>query len=1162
MDLDTLLDKELIIQFIKNSQPQSWAYMENIFGDNIEEGVVERLNHELEKSSMIEVLRNGFYVYELHIDCAYFKPKSKRNPESETLYNSNILSVISQARYSKENDKALDILLCLNGLPVASAEVKNPATGQNYEDAIRQYKLDRDANERLFQFPKRTMVHFAVDPYEVHVSTKLEGKKTNFLPFNKGRDEGRGNPDHPTSYRTSYLWESIWQRDLWLEIIADFINLERIRLTSSSQVGHRLIFPRYHQLETVSKLTEATRKSGPGVNYLIQHSTGSGKSNTICWLSYKLFTLHTNEDIPVFDTVIILSDRIGIKNQLASTLMEFEQTPGTVQSIETSADLVENLESQRKILVTTQQKFPFVIEKIQSLKGNKFAIIIDEAHSSQSGEGAKKVKDVLTNNYDNEPTQNVEESDEDLVDRIEKQMARRGSHKNLSYYAFTATPTEKTFTLFGTKGEDGHYQPFNLYSMKQAIEEGFIFDVLKNYTTYERYFQIIQTATVDKIVDSKKASRRLMKYIDTHQLNLSQKSEKIIEHFRIHCQPKIGELAKAMVVTSSIEQAFLYKRELDYYIKSKKYPRIKSLIAFSGTFEDEFGKKHTEESINKISGEQELRDKFMSPEYNILVVAEKYQTGFDQPLLHTMYVDKKLRGVRAVQTLSRINRICPGKTETFVLDFKNTIQEITEAYKPYYQGTTLVDKSDSTSLIRLFSEIMNYQIITISDLDKFAKLFFKAKSLRTIEDHGMLYALMNPILDRFTLATELEQDNFKTKIKRYIEEYSFLSQVSTYTDSQLEKLYALSRFIVNQDIIKGISTQLPELKGDVSLQWYRLEKTFEGQIGIEGKEKPIVKSENTQKQVRKPEVLTPLSEIIRLLNEKYSDFELTEAEKLMIEDWLKNLKQNLELREFAKKNDFDDFLRVYELKFQEQIMNSVENYDYLVSKIFADNNLKQKIMGAAARSYHDWVKSNDLPPIQPSTPYENRLHFRETIRGCNGYIFWIDRYIGKDGLEFLLDAFNRATVKKIRIISSLYNNEYQINQSLRDKIVEYQNELKNRGISLEMKVATSKAAYDRIPHDRFMLAENAKYNIPSFSTIIKGSFSEIKRTRNTIPFDSYWNDKEVLDVIKDWNQIQEILKNSKKSFVVHCANCGVVFQVSFEPRYGQKLYCKKCRFNK
>ena len=387
--------------------------------------------------------------------------------------------------------------------------------------------------------------------------------------------------------------------------------------------------------------------------------------------------------------------------------MEFEQTPGTVESVDASSDLVENLETQRKILVCTQQRFPFIIEKINKLKGRKFAIIIDEAHSSQSGVSARKVRDVLTKNYEVATTEENEESEQDLVDRIEEQMANRASHRNLSYYAFTATPGKNTRRLFGTKISDENYIPFNVYSMRQAIEEGFILDVLKNYITYTSYFQIVQTATTDKVLERKKASRALMKYIGTHHLNLSQKSEIIVEHFRTHCQSKIGKLAKAMVVTSSIHQAFTYKRELDAYIKSKNYPKIKTLIAFSGSFEDEFGQSHTEHSINKTSGDQELRDKFSSPEYNILIVAEKYQTGFDQPLLHTMYVDKKLAGLRAVQTLSRINRTCTGKTDTFVIDFQNSMEEITEAYRPYFTSTILVDRTDPGFLIRLFDEIMS-----------------------------------------------------------------------------------------------------------------------------------------------------------------------------------------------------------------------------------------------------------------------------------------------------------------------------------------------------------------------------------------------------------------------------------------------------------------------
>jgi type I restriction enzyme R subunit len=505
----------------------------------------------------------------------------------------------------------------------------------------------------------------------------------------------------------------------------------------------------------------------------VQHSTGSGKSNTIAWLAYKLFSLHDDNDKPMFDGIVVLSDRVGIVNQLGSTIRQFEQVPGIVELVETTSRLAENLETERKILISTQQKFPVLSEKLIKLKGKYFAIII-EAHSSQTGESATKVKAVLTANLEEAAYDEakIEESQYDLVDKIEKQIKQRGPQKNLSYYAFTATPKYKTFKIFGTAVSGDRYEPFHKYSMKQAIEEGFIFDVLKNYTTYERYFRIIQIASEDKVVTGRKASSALMKYVDTHHLNLSYKVEKIVEHFRIHCQPKIAGLAKAMVIASSRVQAMKYKQEIDSYILSQNYVGIKTLVAFSGTIQDEDGNSFTEQNVNRTSNEWELRQKFNSPEYNILIVAEKYQTGYDQPLLHTLYIDKKLHGIKVVQTLSRINRIHAGKTDTFVMDFQNTVEKIIKYFEPYYKGSSLVDKTDPIYLFKLYHKLINYGIITDEDLDKFAEVFFKPRSFQETRDHGRLYALINPVLDRFDDAKEIDKDEFKQKLIEYIDAYS------------------------------------------------------------------------------------------------------------------------------------------------------------------------------------------------------------------------------------------------------------------------------------------------------------------------------------------------------------------------------------------------------
>ena len=1149
-DNDNIIDSELFFKFIQDSQKEKWQKLQEMFGGGTETEVLRALNKAIESENLIHVIRKGFTISNLKLDCAYFKPLSQMNPDAQSLYDKNILSVTRQVRYGDEN-KSIDMLLCLNGLPIATAELKNPATGQTFEDAIKQYKEDRDPKFKLLEFKRGALVHFAIDPYEIHMTTRLQLDKTQFLPFNKGRDEGRGNPDNENGYNTSYLWENIWQKDTWLTIINDYIELQVIPQKYPLPNKEVLIFPRYHQFEAVEKLTNATKQNETGTNYLIQHSTGSGKSNTIAWLAYKLFSLHNNKDQRIYDGIIVLSDRVGIVNQLANTIHQFEQTSGTVKAVEDSKDLAKNLESQKKILITTQQKFPFVLEHLSKVKGKYFAVIIDEAHSSQTGDSATKVKQVLTTNLDEAEKEEakIEDSQKDITDQIEKEMETRGHQKTLSYYALTATPKKKTLKLFGTKSSDTDYVPFHVYSMRQAIEEGFILDVLKNYTTYERYFKIVKTASEDKAVEGKKASRALLKYVDLHHLNLKNKAKIIVEHFREHTQPKIGGLGKAMVVGSSRLQALKYKQEIDEYIKEKGYQDINTLVAFSGSLKDETGITYTEQSINQTKTEWELREKFEQKEYNILIVAEKYQTGFDQPLLHTMYVDKKLHGIKAVQTLSRLNRISQGKTETFVVDFQNTIDEIFLAFKPYYERTLLVDKTDPTYMTNLYNLIMSLNIIHQSDLDKFAEIFFKPLSQQNDADHGRLYASINPILNRFEDADEKIQDEFKTKISLYIESYSFLTQVVPYDDTNLEKMFVVLKFLINENLIKNAGAGIPELRGDVSLQWYRLEKTHEGQIAI-GKGGDLRLGDDYGAP-KKPEVITSLSEVIKKINEVFGG-NLSGADTVSIEEWLAMLKNDQLLREVAKANSFQDFYRIFEKRFLEVVITNDSNQS-LVKRIYSEPAFQKELIIGASQLYHDWVKTNNLPPITPTDPARNRELFRNTIYKCKGFVHWLDMYLNLDGLNFMIDSFDKSSVKEIKLLSSLYDNEYSINEKLLEQFKAYKEEFAKSGISMEMKVVSTKEGHNRVAHDRYLLGKTEKFNVPSFTLVTKGRFAEIKKTENQIPFDEYWNDKDSLDLIKDWEKIKHL-----GTFDVTCSDCGIKTTVPFRPDGKRSIYCKEC----
>jgi len=1137
-----IVDIELFCKFIQDNQKENWQKLQELFGSDIQTKILESYEKELESKPLIDVIRNGLVISGEKIDCVFFKPVSSLNPESLKLFYNNILSVIRQV--VTPLGSIPDLTLCLNGIPVATAEIKNTATGQSYDDAIRQYKEDRDPKDKLFSFKRGALVHFAIDPHEVYMSTKLQQDKTIFLPFNKGKDDGKGNPPNPNGFDTAYLWEEIWQRDTWLEIITNFIEYQVIPQKYPLPDKENIIFPRYHQLDAVLKLTKDTKQNGAGKNYLIQHSTGSGKSNTIAWLGYQLRSLHDSKDGKIFDVILILSDRVGIVNQLANTVMQFEQTSGIISAVKDSKELAKNLLEKGKIIISTQQKFPFVLKHIQKVSGKKFAIIIDEAHSSQSAKSREQVQEVLTTSL------REESSDYDIIDLIEKEMDIRGKQNTLSYYAFTATPKKKTLKLFGHRNNVQENEPFHIYSMKQAIDEGFILDVLRKYSTYERHFSIIKTASEDKTVEGKKASRALLKYVDLHHLNLSKKSEIIVEHFKEHTQQKIGGHAKAMVVSSSRDQALKYKLEIDEYVKKQGYNGINTLVAFSGSLKDDTGKNWTEQSINNTSSDWELREKFDTPDYNILIVAEKYQTGFDQPLLHTMYVDKKLYGIKAVQTLSRLNRTHVGKIDTYVIDFQNSIDEIYKAFTPYYQGTSLVDQTNPEFIKKLYEMILNFDIIIQEDLDKFAEIFFKPELKQTDADLGKIYALTNPLSSRFSDADEKVQDDFRVKIKKFIESYSFLSQIIRYDDTNFEKLYALLRFIIDDPPIKYTGSSIPELNGDVSLMWFRLEKMHEGGILLgDGKNLAMGTNFGASKE---PETLTSLSEVIRSLNDTFGGT-ISGADHMSIGEWFEQLKNDPILREIAKENSFEDFYKQFEKRFLDVVIESDDTNQSLVKRIYTQHELQKQLVMGASQFYHTWVKSNGLPPITPSDPARNREIFRQTIYCCKGSISWLDLYLNESGLDFLIDSFDKKSVKNIKILTGLSDNEYSINERLVSKFKAYKEELKKDGINLEMKIVSTKEGHNKVAHDRYLIGDNVKFNVVSFTLLQKGRFSEIKKTENEIPFEEYWNDSDSFDLQENWDRL-----NKLTTFDAKCSDCSIEIQLPFKPDGKRSVYCKKC----
>jgi len=954
-NIDLALDTVQLITFITDSQPKAWAKLSTTHGDQVETKFLTRLAKELDSRGTLDVLRHGITDYGVHFQLAHFKPAHSLSPELVALYGKNRLSVTRQLIYSHKHNNELDLTLFVNGLPVATAELKSALTNLSVSDAIDQYRTTRDPKDLLLSFKKRALVHFAVDTDDVYMTTRLAGPKTIFLPFNKGHDAGAGNPDNPHGYKTAYLWEEIWERDSWLDILNRFIHMERYDTGKTSQ-QESIIFPRYHQLDAVRTSEAHAKAHGTGYNYLIQHSAGSGKSNTIAWLAHRLSNLHNATDAAVFDSVIVITDRRVLDKQLQDTIYQFEHKQGVVVKIDQHSDqLADALVSGKRIIITTLQKFPFVLEKTGRIAGRHFAVIVDEAHSSQTGEGAKKLKDVLripdmTSDNALATAERADETGEyDVEDEIAQSMQSRGRQKNLSFFAFTATPKAKTLEIFGTMGADGKPHPFHLYSMRQAIEEGFILDVLKNYVTYKMYFKLEQARQDDPEVDAKKAGKAIARFVHLHPHNIAQKTEMIIEHFRTFSVHKIGGKAKAMVVTRSRLHAVRYKRAFDQYIKEKGYTDIKVLVAFSGTVDDGRA-EYTESGMNGF-GERQVPEKFKSDEYQVLIVAEKYQTGFDEPLLHSMYVDKKLDGVKAVQTLSRLNRTHPGKEDTFILDFVNDAETIKEAFEPFYEVTAIEEPTDPNLLYDLKSTLDGKLVYWLEEVNAFARAFFTPTSLRSPATQKALHAALDPAVSRYRDLDTDVQDEFKAQLMSFTRLYSFLSQIVSFHDADLERLYVFGRFLLLKLPHRDDSGAV-DLGDDVALQYYRLAKTSDGDIelGLDGG--TLTGPTDVGTGGGYESVKEHLSTIIGILNEKFgTDF--TAADQLTFDQIEEELVANNDLAQQAQANSIDNYSYGFDEAFIDAVIDRKSQNEEIFTRILDDDAFAKAVRGALlAKVYH------------------------------------------------------------------------------------------------------------------------------------------------------------------------------------------------------------------
>jgi type I restriction enzyme R subunit len=800
-DVATALDTELLFRFLRTTQPDAWKTLEDHYRTEAENEVIKRLEKALKEHPTHKVLRDGIkLVPNIRFELIHFKPASNLNSDLMRRFEANILSVMRQVFYSKKNRNAIDIVTFVNGIPVVTMEVKNLLTKQNFKHAEHQYRKDRSpAGEPLLTFKRGAIVHFAVDQDNVSMTAQLMNGKTRFLPFNRGRDGGAGNADIPSENRVAYLYKdlpetkAVLSRDVLLDLIGRFVHLER------DNGKEKLIFPRFQQFDAVRKVLHDARKNGAGQNYLIQHSAGSGKSNTIAWTAHQIITLHDDADRPLFDTAIIVTDRLVLDRQLQNTIGGFAQVEGVVKKIDgTSKDLKAAIQSGARIIITTIQKFGTEhLAAISGQSGKNFAVIIDEAHSSQSGKAAQAMTDALTREANDS---------EDIEDLILAHQAARGPQKNISFLAFTATPRNVTLERFGHIGSDGKPHPFHLYSMRQAIEEGFILDVLQNYTTYKAYYQLEKTIEDDPAFKGTKAQSRVARYASLHPSAIDQKVEVIVEHFRRHVGKELNNEAKAMVVTQSREHALRYWQRINRYIKEKGYQDLKALVAFSGDLEID-GVTWSETTANGFP-ETELPMRFDTKEFQLLVVAEKYQTGFDQPKLVAMYVDKKLAGLQAVQTLSRLNRTYPNKDKTFILDFQNETEEIKEAFAPYFETTALEERTDLNQIYDLEHKISGSHYIIKKEVEDFAAGFFKGNL--TTHDRLALEGTVKLATIRFEMdEDEASKEEFRQLLKSFLRFYAFVAQVVKLNDPWLEKLFAyvswLARLLPSRQIPADIN---------------------------------------------------------------------------------------------------------------------------------------------------------------------------------------------------------------------------------------------------------------------------------------------------------------------------------------------------------------------
>ncbi len=935
----------------------------------------------------LNVLRRGFKHEIAKFEMSQFQPADNLNPATWERFKKNRLRVVQQVFYSKNNQKSIDLVLFLNGIPVATVELKTDFT-QNVQAAIDQYKYDRDPRgEKLLSFGHRALVHFAVSNSEAYMTTSLNGAQTKFLPFNLGDDGRAGNPVNVNGSKTSYLWEQVWQRDNWLNIIGRFMHLvisESQDPVTGKKIKHEsLLFPRYHQWRAVTKIVETTKIEGAGNKYLIQHSAGSGKTNSIAWSAHQLSTLHDESGVKVFDSVIVVTDRTVLDSQLQDAIKQIDAKSGVVTAISNregskSAQLEDALKAASPIVVVTIQTFPFIFNKLQDSEashGKKFAIIADEAHSSQSGSTASKLKAVLS---DTEIAELEDGGEIDIEATLLAEMEGKASPKNISFYAFTATPKPKTLELFGRSDADGLPRPFDVYSMQQAIEEGFILDVLQNYTPYKVAFKLTHNGqdydSNAPLVDQADALKELMRWVRLHPTNISSKVSIIIEHFRQNITNLLDGKAKAMVVTGSRKEAVRYKLAFDNYILEKGYEHIKALVAFSGQVIDEDNsiEPFTEESMNNNLRRRSISEAFKSDEYQVMLVANKFQTGFDQPLLVAMYVDKKLSGVNAVQTLSRLNRTATGKDTTYVLDFVNDPNEILKSFKPYFQDAQLSGITDPNIIHDIQTKLDHSGIYEQHHVERAARVFVEGRGRKG--NNELSAALAEP-KDRFWKKMDEAKEtsntpnieklyDFRSTVDAFVKTYGFLSQLYNYQDTDLEKHFLFLKFLSKEIRENGRISKIDV--SEVELVAYAIRKERDADLKLlEGAQLDPVTAVGGG--VPKDPELALLKEAIAKLNALFEIEGVTENDARNILVWVSDkAMENATVVNQAQKNSKDRFLESKQLKdvVLEALVNARSNADLMSSELLSDRQKIDVLTNLVGELLHARIHVKNVGPLQ------------------------------------------------------------------------------------------------------------------------------------------------------------------------------------------------------